>query len=82
MYRFFFRFTVTTLTILTANLLTTAISDYMVSFKNTTKPLAFTFIGMLIIVVVFYPLFMKLEKWIERISVLRMAVCSPIRMNG
>jgi len=68
MYRFFFRFTVTTLTILTANLLTTAISDYMVSFKNTTKPLAFTFIGMLIIVVVFYPLFMKLEKWVERIS--------------
>jgi hypothetical protein len=68
MYRFFFRFTVTTLTILTANLLTTAISDYMVSFKNATKPLAFTFIGMLIIVVVFYPLFMKLEKWVERIS--------------
>lgn len=69
MYRFVFRFTVTSLTILTANLLTTAISDYMVSFKNTTKPLVFTFIGMLIIVVVFYPLFMKLEGWVERISV-------------
>lgn len=69
MYRFFFRFTVTTLTILTANLITTAISDYMVSYKYTTKPLAFTFIGMLIIVVVFYPLFMKLEGWIEKISI-------------
>jgi hypothetical protein len=69
MYRFLFRFTVTTLTILTANLLTSVISDYMVSYKNITKPLIFTFIGMAIIVVVFYPLFMKLEGWVEVISV-------------
>jgi hypothetical protein len=69
MYKFLFRFTVTTLTILTANLLTSVISDYMVSYRYTTKPLIFTFIGMLIIVIVFYPLFMKLEGWIEEISV-------------
>ena len=69
MYKFLFRFTVTALTILTANLLTSVISDYMVSYKYTTKPLIFTFMGMLIIVIVFYPLFMKLEGWVEEISV-------------
>jgi hypothetical protein len=69
MYRFFFRFVVTTLTILTANLLTNAISDYMVSYKNHYKPVIFTFIGMAIIIVVFYPLFMKLEDWVKDFSV-------------
>ena len=69
MYRFLFRFTVTTLTILTANLLTSVISDYMVSYKYSTKPLTFTLIGMAITVIVFYPLFMKLEEWVEDFSV-------------
>jgi hypothetical protein len=69
MYRFFFRFVVMSLTILTANLLTNAISDYMVSYKNQYKPLTFTLIGMAIIIVVFYPLFVKLEDWVKSISV-------------
>ncbi len=69
MYRFIFRFVVTTLTILTASLLTSAISDYMISYKNSYKPLSFTLIGMGIIVVVFYPLFLKLESWVTKASV-------------
>jgi len=69
MYRFFFRFIVTSLTILTANLLTTAIGNYMVSYKNSFKPLTFTLIGMGIIVIIFYPLFLKLEDWVTGISV-------------
>jgi hypothetical protein len=69
MYRFLFRFVVTTIAILTANLLTTAISDYMVTFKNTAGPLTFTLIGMAIIVIVFYPLFVKLEDWVTGFSV-------------
>jgi len=69
MYRYTFRFTVMTLTILTANLITTAISNYMISYKNHYKPLFFTFIGMAIIVLVFYPLFAKLESWVKDISV-------------
>ena len=69
MYKYFFRFVVTTLTILTANLITNGISDYMVIYKYSTKPVGFTFIGMMIIVVVFYPLFIKLEDWISDISV-------------
>ena len=69
MYRYFFRFVVATLTILTANLLTNAISSYVVSYKNHYKPIIFTLIGMLIIVVIFYPLFMKLEDWLKNFSV-------------
>jgi hypothetical protein len=69
MYRYFFRFVVMTLTILTANLLTIAINNYMVSYKYHYKPLVFTLLGMAIIVVVFYPLFIKLESWVKDISV-------------
>ncbi len=69
MYRYFFRFCVMTLTILAANLLTGVITGWMVSYKNDYKPLIFTFIGMMIIVVVFYPLFVKLESWVREISV-------------
>jgi hypothetical protein len=69
MYRYFFRFVVTTLTILTANLLTNVISDYMVSYKNHVKPVTFTLLAMCIIVVVFYPLFTKMEEWVKTLSI-------------
>ncbi len=69
MYRFIFRFFVITLTILTANLITTALSDYMITYKHHVKPITFTFIGMGIIVVIFYPLFTKMEEWVKRFSV-------------
>lgn len=69
MYRYSFRFVVMTLTILTANLLTNAISTYMISYKNHYKPLVFTFIAMAITVVIFYPLFLKLESWVKTISI-------------
>ena len=68
MYRYLFRFSVTTLTILTANLLTTAVSNYMTGYKNSFRPLTFTLIGMAVIVVVFYPLFMKMEIWVSDFS--------------
>lgn len=69
MYRYFFRFVVMSLTILTANLLTNAISNYMISYKSHYKPFTFTLIGMGIIIVIFYPLFTKLEDWVKNISV-------------
>jgi hypothetical protein len=68
MYRYFFRFVVTTLTILTANLLTQAVSDYLISYKNHMRPVTFTFIAMGIIVVIFYPLFAKMEEWVKSLS--------------
>ena len=69
MYRYFFRFVVTTLTILTANILTNALGNLLVSYKNQYKPLTFTLLGMAIIVLIFYPLFVKLEEWVKKISV-------------
>jgi hypothetical protein len=69
MYSYIFRFVVTSITILTANLLTNAISDYMVTYKNNYKPFTFTLIGMGIIIVIFFPLFIKLEDWLRNISI-------------
>lgn len=69
MYKFFFRFVVATITILTATLLTNAISAYLVSYKNHFRPVVFTLLGMGIIIVIFYPLFMKLEDWLKYLSV-------------
>jgi hypothetical protein len=58
-----------TLTILTANLLTNAISGYLIRYKNQYKPFIFTLIGMAVTVIVFYPLFIKLETRVRNISV-------------
>ena len=69
MYRYFFRFVVMTLTILTANLITGAISEYMISYKSHYKSFIFTFFGMAIIVLIFYPLFVKLEGWVKGFSI-------------
>ena len=56
------------ITILTANLLTNALSNYLVTFKNHVRPLTFTLIGMGITVIIFYPLFAKLEEWVKSLS--------------
>jgi hypothetical protein len=58
-----------TLTILTVNLITGAISEYMISYKNHYKPFIFTLFGMAIIVLIFYPLFLKLEGWVKSFSI-------------
>jgi hypothetical protein len=41
----------------------------MITYKNHVKPLKFTLIAMAIIVIVFYPLFLKMEEWLRKISV-------------
>ena len=41
----------------------------MVSYKNSYKPLIFTFLGMAVLVIIFYPLFVKLDEWLQKISV-------------
>jgi hypothetical protein len=56
------------ITILTANLLTTALSSYLVTFRNHVRPLTFTLIGMAVLVLIFYPLFAKLEEWVNGVS--------------
>lgn len=68
MYRRLFNVAVTTLTILTINLLTTFFTDKLISYKWELRPLRFTLISMGIITVVFYPLFIKFEDWLNRFS--------------
>ncbi len=67
-YRRLFKFVVTTLTILTANLVTTSISEYLISYKSHLRPITFSLVAMGIICLIFYPLFTKLEEWINDIS--------------
>lgn len=70
MYRRLFKFAVTTITILTVNLITSKISDYMISykFKAQVKPLTFTLVAMGIITLVFYPLFTYMQEWLNVLS--------------
>ena len=68
MYRYFFRFAVMSITILTANLITNAIGNWLVTYKNHMRPLTFTLVGMAVTVIIFYPLFAKLEEWVKAIS--------------
>ena len=68
MYKRFFKFAVTSLTILTAELLATIITDKLVSYRWEFKPVRFTLISMVIITVVFYPLLTKLEIWLNSFS--------------
>lgn len=68
MYKHLFKFIVTTLTILTANLITSYISNLLVMYKFDVKPLRFTLISMGVITIIFYPLFMKLEDWLNDFS--------------
>lgn len=69
MYRALFKFAVTTITILTVNLVTSKISDYLISYKNQSKPITFTLISMGIITLIFYPLFIWLEDGLNMLSV-------------
>jgi hypothetical protein len=69
MYRKLFKFIVTTITILTANLLTNYISGYLTGYKYHLRPIVFTLVAMGIITLIFYPLFTKLEDWINSLSV-------------
>lgn len=68
MYRHLFRFAVTTLTILTVNLITSKVSDLLISQRWETKPLRFSLIAMAIITLIFYPLFLKMEAWLNQLT--------------
>jgi hypothetical protein len=67
-YNKVFRIVVFTITILTANLLSELLTDYLVSFKNYYRPLIFSLMAMGIIVLIFYPAFQILDYWIKKMS--------------
>ena len=69
MYRHLFKAVITIITILSVNLLTNYISNYMVTYKSHYKPLTYTLIEMGIVIVIFYPLFIKMEDWVNSLSI-------------
>ena len=68
MYQKLFKFAATILTILTASLLSTFLTDLMVSYKWEYKPMRFSLFAMAVITLIFYPLFVKLEDILNSIS--------------
>ncbi|MDA3929970.1 MAG: hypothetical protein PF541_13550 [Prolixibacteraceae bacterium] len=62
-YRKIFKFMVLILGILLANLVTIWIDNYMLSYKWKYSPHVFTWIGMAIVIVIYYPLFTHIDKW-------------------
>lgn len=67
-YRKFLKFLVFLLSILTANLVTTIIDDYMMSYKGEFSPVVFTWLGMAVVVAIYYPLFSKIDVWATKFS--------------
>lgn len=67
-YRNIFRFMVLILGILLANLLTMWIDQFMLSYKWRYASHASTLIGMGIVVVIYYPLFTRIDKWATKIG--------------
>lgn len=68
MNKYLVKFTVFTITILTANLLGDIASDFLTSYKADLKPFVFTLLAMTLIVAIFYPLFEYLDKWILKLT--------------
>ena len=68
MYSKLFKLVITTITILTVNLLTTHLINYMINYKTHYKPLTYTLIELGIMVLIFYPLFTKMEDWLNALS--------------
>jgi hypothetical protein len=67
-YRKFFKFMVLILGILFANLLTIWIDNYMLSYKWQYAPHIFTWIGMGVVLLIYYPLFRYMDKWSTTLS--------------
>ncbi|MFA9390582.1 MAG: hypothetical protein ACERKD_12275 [Prolixibacteraceae bacterium] len=61
-----FKFMVLILGILFANLLTIWIDNFMLSYKWTYPPHISTWMGMAVVVIIYYPLFTKIDKWSTR----------------
>lgn len=62
-YQKIFKFMVLVLGILLANLVTIWLDKYVQTFRGNYKPYVFTLLGMLIVVVVYYPLFSYIDRW-------------------
>lgn len=51
------------ISLLTANLAATCIDNYVLTYKKEFNPVIFTWIGMAVVVAIYYPLFTRIDKW-------------------
>lgn len=63
-YRKFASFLIFIISILTVNLITTFISDYLMKYMHLTHPLKATLIGMVLMVFILFPAY----NWIDKLS--------------
>lgn len=63
-----FSFCVMVVTVLTVNIVTGLITDYLMKYKGMTNPFKFTAIGMVITVAVLYPAFKFVDEIIKSMA--------------
>ena len=63
MYKSIFKIMVLIIGILLANLITIWIDNYTLTYKWNFPPYVFTWIGMGVVVLIYYPLFTHIDKW-------------------
>lgn len=67
-YKKFVNLLVFIISILTVNLITDRITNYLLEHKHITHPAKATMIGMFLTVAVLYPAFMWIDDWGEKIT--------------
>lgn len=67
-YRKFFKFMVLILGILMANLITIWLDNYMLTYRWNYPAHIFTWLGMLVVVAIYYPLFTHIDKWAGKVG--------------
>jgi hypothetical protein len=68
MNKYLVKFVVFSITILTANIIGDYAGNFLTSYKYQYKPLTFTVLAMIVIALIYYPLFEFLDKWINILS--------------
>jgi len=56
------------ISLLSVNLFTIYIDEFFLSYKRDFNKHAFTIIGMLVVVLIYYPLFAKIDRWTTKFS--------------
>lgn len=67
-FRHLFKAFVLILTILSVNLLTAHLDNYLSDYRGQFDALTFTLLGMGVVVLIFYPLFAWMDQGVDRIS--------------
>lgn len=62
------KFMILLISLLTANLLTIYIDSFFLSYKKEFNKHTFTILGMIVVALIYYPLFSKIDRWTNKFS--------------